>query len=197
MVLTTATGNEGGGRTPRGPARYGLGWARIARAQSAITLARERMAAHKDLARVLGGLFFLGLVLSVFTWHLRLEHKTSLLLWVVCLVFTFAAGLLIPDRTALYGLLLFFSSYLSCARSWQWLHGGVPAYVPVLWVLGSVLVLSIAPKWKIALIAALGMWAILSLKAVLLDREPRAIYVTAVACVLILGILLTARRSDT
>ncbi len=175
---------------------HGLGWRTIAGTQSEITLARERIAAHKDFARVLGGLFFLGSVFSVFTWHLWLEHKAPLLVWMVCLVATLAAGLLVPDRTVLYGLLIFFSSYLSYGRSWQWLHGEVPAYVPLLWILGTVFVVRIAPKWKVALIAALGMWALLSLKAVLFDREPRAVYITAIACALILGILVTARKAD-
>jgi hypothetical protein len=175
---------------------HGLDWG-IAATQSEITLARERIAAHKDFSRVLGGLFFLGSVFSVFTWHLWLEHKVPLLVWVVCVVATLAAGLLVPDRTAVYGLLIFFSSYLSYGRSWQWLHGEVPAYVPLLWILGTVLVVRIAPKWKVALFAALGIWALLGLKAVLLDREPRAIYITAIACALILGLLLTARHSDT
>jgi hypothetical protein len=175
---------------------HGLGWGTIAATQSEVTLARERIAAHKDFARVLGGLFFLGSVFSVFTWHLWLEHKASLLVWMVCLVATLAAGLLVPDRTAIYGLLIFFGSYLSYGRSWQWLHGEVPAYVPLLWILGIVLALALAPKWKIALGAALGMWALLSLKAVLLDREPRAIYITAIACALIFGLLLTTRHGD-
>ena len=54
----------------------------------------------------------------------------------------------------------------------------------------------LAPKWKIASGAALGMWALLGLKAVLLDREPRAIYITVIASALILGLLITARHSD-
>jgi hypothetical protein len=65
-----------------------------------------------------------------------------------------------------------------------------------LWILGIVLVLSIAPKWKIALGAALGMWALLSLKTALLDRDPRALIITVIAVALIIGILLTARHSD-
>jgi hypothetical protein len=157
---------------------------------------REKINSSKSSERFVIGLAFMGFVLSVATWHWWLEHKVGLYIWAFCLVGTFVLGLLAPNRTTVIALFVFGGSYISYGRSWQWLHGELPRYIPLLWILGIVLVLSIAPKWKIALGAALGMWALLSLKTALLDRDPRALIITVIAVALIIGILLTARHSD-
>jgi hypothetical protein len=168
----------------------GVLWQRILRC-------REKISSSKNAERLLIGLTFFGFVFSIATWHWWLEQKVGLYAWVLCVLATVVLSLVAPDRNVAFAIFVFGGSYVSVARIWQAFHGEVPGYVPALWTLGTALVGSLAPKWKMTLIAALGMWAVLSLKAVLLDREPRAIYITAIACALIIGLLLTARHSDT
>lgn len=168
----------------------GVIWQRILRC-------REKIGSSKNAERLLGGLTFLGFVFSIATWHWWLENKVGLYAWAFCVLVTLVLGLAAPNRNAVFALFVFGGSYISVARIWQAFHGDVPGYVPALWTLGTAVVGSFAPKWKITLIAALGMWAVLSLKAVLLDREPRAIYIAGIACALIIALLLTARHSDT
>lgn len=172
------------------PAVVGVIWQRILRC-------REKINSSKNAERVLTGVTFSGFVFSVATWHWWLEHKVGLYAWAFCVLATLVLGLIAPNRNVAFAIFVFAGSYISVGRTWQWFHGEMPGYVPLLWVLGTALVVSLTPKWKIASGAALGMWALLGLKAVLLDREPRAIYITAIACALILGLLLTARHSDT
>jgi hypothetical protein len=164
-------------------------WQRILRC-------RKKINSSKNGERFVGGLTFLGFVFSVATWHWWLEHKVGLYAWVFCILVTLCLGLVAPDRNVAFAIFVFGGSYISVARIWQSFHGEVPGYVPVLWTLGTALVGSLAPKWKLTLLVALGMWAVLGLKAVLLDREPRAIYITAIASALIIAILVTAHGSD-
>jgi hypothetical protein len=165
-------------------------------ARQLVLRCRERINSSKSVERFVIGLTFMGFVFSVATSHWWLEHKVGIYAWVLLVLGTFVLSLLAPDRNVTFALFVFGGSYVSFGRSWQWFHGELPAYVPLLWIFGIALVLSIAPKWKLALSAALGMWALLSVKAALLDREPRALIIAAIALALIIGILVTARRSD-
>jgi hypothetical protein len=158
---------------------------------------REKVRSSKDATRLVIGLTFFGFVFSVGTWHWWLEQKVGLYAWVFCVLATLTLFLIVPDRNVAFVALVFGGSYISVGRTWDWLHGEMPGYVPVLWVLGTTIVLGLAPKWKMVLGAALGVWALLGLKATILDREPGAIYITAIASALIVGLLLTARHSDT
>jgi hypothetical protein len=168
---------------------YGFIWGGIIRC-------REKIHSSEDWNGLPIGLTFIGLAFSVGTWHWWLEHKVGLYVWVLVVLGTCILSLITPNRVATFALLVFVGSYVSTGRFWEWLHGGGPGYVPLAWVLGTVFLVSIAPKWKLTAIVALGMWAILSIKAVLLDGEPRALIITAIAIALIIGILLTARDSD-
>jgi hypothetical protein len=157
---------------------------------------RAHLSSSKDWAGFLVGLTFMGFAFSVGTWHWWLERKVGLYAWVLVVFTTCVLSLITPDRKTTTAVLVFCGSYVSVARTMQWLQGGSPAYVPMLWTLGMVFLVSITPKWKLATIVALGMWAALSLKAVFLDGEPRALIITAIAIALIIGISLTARNSD-
>jgi hypothetical protein len=158
---------------------------------------RERVRSSKDATCLVIGLTFFGFVFSVGTWHWWLEDKVGLYVWVFCVLATLTLSLIVPNRNVAFAAFVFGGSYISVGRTWEWLHGETPGYVPLLWVLGTTIVVGLAPKWKMVLGAALGVWAVLGLKSALFNNEPRALYITAIACALIVGLLLTARQSDT
>ncbi len=157
---------------------------------------RKRISNSGDWAGLPVGLTFLVLAFSVGTWHWWLEHKVGIYVWVVCVTVTFVSYMIAPDRDTPTVLLIFGASYVSVGRTWQWFRGEMPIYVPILWIAGVAFLLWVTPRKKMASIAALGMWALFSLKAVLLDREPRALFITAISLALIVGIVLTAKDSD-
>jgi hypothetical protein len=157
---------------------------------------RETIRSSKNGERYVAGLAFMSFAFSVGTWHMWLEHKVGLYAWMLCSITTVGLSLVAPNRGTVSALLVFAGSYLSLARAWQWLHGEMPLYVPLLWVLGTLGIVSLAPKPRMTFMAALVVWVLLSIKAVVLDREPRAIYITVIASLIILAILLTAHDSD-
>lgn len=76
---------------------------------------------------------------------------------------------------------LFYTSLVAFGRWWQWLDGSRPLYSPVLWTIVVLTILWMAPFRRWALITALGLLALYSLKSALFTGELLFFLITAAA----------------
>ncbi len=93
------------------------------------------------------------------------------------------------------GTLLFIASVLAVGNWWKLAQGVVHFYVPVLWSLATLVLVLVATERKAMIFMVLGGWILYSLKALILDREPRALLIVIVAFLIAL-IVETFARSE-
>ena len=163
--------------------------------KAAIARWRELVASvrWRDTTRLLIGLTFLGLVLSVYCWHLWLEGKAGIWVWGICLTFTALCGFGVSDTNLVLTLLSFTGSMICAGRTYQWLRGEMAWYVPFLWAAATGITIVVGKERRGVVVGALGIWLLLSLKAIVFDREPRAIYL-AVAALALIAVMLRPQR---
>jgi len=93
------------------------------------------------------------------------------------------------------GILLFIASLLAVGNWWKLAQGVVHFYVPVLWSLATLVLVLIATERKAMIFMVLGGWILYSLKALILDREPRALVILVIA--FLIGVIVeTVSRSE-
>ena len=89
----------------------------------------------------------------------------------------------------------FFLSSAGAGVNWyEWAAGRGTLHLPLLWSLPIVGILAVVPRRRVLVFAVLGLYVIYGLKAVLLNREPRAWYLVAAAAVLLVLLLITTPR---
>ena len=86
---------------------------------------------------------------------------------------------------------IFVCSIVVVGKWWGWMTGEVEFYIPVAWTLVISVLIWAVPEKRVVVSGVLVVWGAYSLKGVFIDREPHALYVTAIAGVLILILLLS------
>jgi hypothetical protein len=95
---------------------------------------------------------------------------------------------------AAMGVALFLSSAIALGSWFRYVHHQVNVCVPLIWTLLGLASILIAPRKRLLLIGALGLYVVYGLKAVVLDRDPQAWYVVVGALALAAVLVATGRR---
>jgi hypothetical protein len=93
------------------------------------------------------------------------------------------------QATLVFGL--FLCSAGAGVNWYEWAGGRAPVYVPLLWSLPVVGIFAVVPRRRVLIFAVLGLYVIYGVKAMFLDREPRAGYIVGAAMILLLVLLIT------
>jgi hypothetical protein len=89
---------------------------------------------------------------------------------------------------------LFISSAAALGHWYLWATGQDPLRTPILWTVVSVVAFATVPRKRVLIFGVLGLYTVYGLKAVFLNREPRAWYLVGAAAVLLAILVLTTPR---